>query len=106
MLIKELLAITEAKEMKAAGPLRRGYTVALNDTEYKTLRRAKMRGDFSHPYKTVEVSPGHNNVTFKTSDPKKLARDLEKIIDAGETSWAEILNINESTEKDDIGFKD
>jgi len=65
------------------------FHIVLTDEEYTKLRMAGMRGDFDH-----EISRDNkNNVRIKTRNPKLLVSELEALIDSGETSWNEILDI-------------
>jgi hypothetical protein len=58
----------------------------LNDQEYRTIRQASMRGKFNHDFSQV------NGVTkINTNAPNTLGKDLENLLDSGETSWYEII---------------
>lgn len=96
--LKQIIAthksVNEAKASTSKLQPEHSYRVSLSDDECKELRKAKNAGKFPHTF-TIDAS---DNVTFKTSTPNKLAADLEKVIDAGETSWAEILNIDNIVE--------
>ena len=61
----------------------------LTDDEYQILRFAAMKGDFDHEL----GRDGKNNVRIKTYRPQQLVKDLEALLDPGETSWYEILDI-------------
>jgi hypothetical protein len=71
------------------------YSASLTDRDYQQIRKASMRGLFAHKFKRV-----NDEVIFLTDSPNKLASDLEKIIDSGETSWSEILGIQENKDFD------
>ena len=68
------------------------YTIYLEDSDFRELRQASQRGRFSHDY-TSEVRPGGRDVTFSTINPRKLATDLEKIIDFGAITAGEALDM-------------
>jgi len=88
---KDMADVMEQKIKEAA----KKYSASLTDLEYQQIRKASMRGLFSHKFKRV-----NDTVTFLTNSPNKLASDLEKIIDSGETSWNEILGIHENRDFD------
>lgn len=60
----------------------------LTDAEYQVLRKEGMSGKFEH-----EISRVGENVKIKTRTPQRLVKDMERLIDPGETSWYEILDI-------------
>lgn len=64
-------------------------TCYLNDADYRSLRLASMQGKFSDNF----VRSEGGDVTFKTSDPHKLCRDLDGVIDAGATTWHDVFGI-------------
>lgn len=61
----------------------------IDDADYQQIRRASMRGNFNHKFSRKT----NGDVRFTTRQPQRLAKDLEKIIDSGETSWTDILDI-------------
>jgi len=65
------------------------YRVTMSEADYQTIRYASMRGGFDHEFSR----DNRNEVRFKTRNPKLLGRELEAILDSGETSWFEILGI-------------
>lgn len=65
------------------------FTVNIDHDDYQKIRKASMRGNFPHKF----TRKTNGDTTFKTGTPKKLANDLEKLIDSGETSWNEILDV-------------
>lgn len=67
------------------------FSCFLDNAEYQKLRNASMRGLLSGASKLERDSNG--NVTFHTKAPKKLANQLENIIDFGATSAYDILDI-------------
>jgi hypothetical protein len=73
-------------------PTQKVFGATLDAEEIRALKDAKRAGKFNHYMKV-----NGDQVTFVTDDYKKLANDLEHIIDAGETSWGEILNVYEAT---------
>lgn len=75
------------------------YAATISDDEYQQLRKASMRGMFPHKFKKID-----DEVVFSTREPNKLAQDLEKIVDSGETSWTEILGIHEAEDSVMEGF--
>ncbi len=66
------------------------FKVSLTDKEHQKIRMASMRGGFNHKFTRTGQT-----TSFHTTKPHKLASDLEKVIDPGETSWKEILNIRD-----------
>lgn len=60
----------------------------VSNEDYQKIRHASMRGGFEH-----EFAITGSTVKVKTRHPQALVKDLEKLIDPGETSWAEILEI-------------
>ena len=72
--------VTEAKS----------YRLNFEPSDYKKLRQASMRGKFSHNFSR----DASGNITFKTTNPRKLARDLENIVDFGATSAFDVLDIS------------
>ena len=66
------------------------FSANISDADYQKIRSASMRGNFTHKF----TRKTNGDTRFSTSSPKKLASDLQKIIDAGENSWNEILGID------------
>jgi hypothetical protein len=76
---KESVEFIEEKTFKAN----------LSDKDYQKIRSASMRGNFAHKFSRKT----NGDVTFNTKNPVTLTKDLEKLIDSGETSWSDILDI-------------
>lgn len=66
------------------------FSANIKDADYQKIRSASMRGNFTHKF----TRKTNGDTRFSTSSPKKLASDLQKLIDAGENSWDEILGID------------
>lgn len=61
----------------------------LNNEDYKALRLASMSGKVNADF--TRSSGG--DVEFKTKDPHKLCRDLNRVIDPGAVTWHEIFDL-------------
>ena len=66
------------------------YKTQLNEQEYQQLRMANMHGDITAKFWRGATN---NVVSFSTKNPQQLVTELESIIDSGETSWTEILQV-------------
>lgn len=66
------------------------FSANISHDDYQQIRKASMRGNFTHKFERKT----NGDTKFKTTHPKKLAADLEKLIDSGETSWSEILGVD------------
>lgn len=71
------------------------YSCYLDNADYQKLRKASMRGDFSHKFSRAEDT---GNVTFTTINPNLLVQQLETLIDVGGAAWSEILQVEQMAE--------
>lgn len=65
------------------------FRATVSESDYQAIRMASMRGGFNHEFSRND----HNEVKFKTKNPKLLISELEQIVSSGETSWNEIFGI-------------
>lgn len=65
------------------------YEAHITEQEYQDLRQASMRGKLEADFEMI-----NSTVRFTTRNPKRLCEELQRIIDAGETSWYEIFDVN------------
>lgn len=84
----------------------KSYTVTMTPDDISILNQS----EFDHLYTTKG-----DQVTFTTDDPQALVSDLESIIDAGETTWADIMGVDvdssnfdfdDDVESDDVDTND
>jgi len=68
----------------------KSFTAYFEDVEYQRIRHASMRGKLRSDFTRNPVS---GEVTFKTDNPKRLAAELESIVDFGATTAAEVLGM-------------
>lgn len=63
------------------------FTCYLNNTDYQAVRKS---ATFAHNFsRNLETG----DVTFTTTNPRKLCADLGKLIDFGATSASEVLDV-------------
>ena len=86
--VKEIRDISD--KIKSVCEERKGYTSYVSDEEYQEIRKASMRGLITADFERDALN---GEVTFYTDDPRKLARQLEKVIDFGATSANDVFGL-------------
>jgi hypothetical protein len=74
--------------------------ITLTNSEYQDIRKAAQSGQFVHDFESTS-SEDDRVVTFFSENPRKLCQDLERIVDFGATTAAEVLEIEQELVHED-----